>query len=94
MCGFVLYEAKPGPEPWKELHYKVLQGLRQKAASIPPILHQGQILTHLHAASQNSTPTGCGVVCDQVQKDLKKTPKHSQANKQSIIQKQVTTDRA
>lgn len=21
-CGFVLYEAKPGPEPWIELHYK------------------------------------------------------------------------
>lgn len=31
-----------------------LQGLRQKAASIPPILHKGQILTHLHTESQNS----------------------------------------
>lgn len=64
MCGFVLYEAKPDPEPWIELHYKALQRLYP-----PPILHKGQILTHLHTASQNSTPTSCGVRCDPEQED-------------------------
>lgn len=69
-----------------------LQGTtRFEAENIPPILHKGQILTHPHIASQNSTPTSCGVRRDPVQEDWKKNPKSSQANKQSIIQKQVTT---
>lgn len=62
-----------------------LQGTtRFEAESIPPILHKGQILTHLHIASQNSTPTSCGVKRDPVQEDLKKPQKtHKQINKVS-----------
>lgn len=47
----------------------------REAVTIPSILHKGQILTHLHTASQNLTPTSCGVsVIQRENKQIKKCP--------------------